>query len=283
MPCVNLCCALVDFKTESFLTNQKMIYGLVLLCVYMYCCMGEKCPFRGQNLGSVLWVSTLRIHLKLHKSGVPGLWRDEGYTQYLYYSFYSISSKKKKKAFYFAICFLSFLTKIQKEACSVSLAFFSIPEVDCLSLVEKGPKCNMVTVCYQVCQTYHAAFLLGSAAASCWYGLAALCMDQSRLTQGRRDLLPALGCEILFISLQLQPYPALQRSSRQPGEFLSARACGVLPNLPPIYAFWDLIFLQWRHSLMMAVRYVRADDWDKTCMQITKEIMVMHCSFLRRS
>lgn len=191
--------------------------------------------------------------------------------------------KKKKKALYFAICFLSFLTKIQKEACSVSLAFFSIPEVDCLSLVEKGPKCNMVTVCYQVCQTYHAAFLLGSAAASCWYGLAALCMDQSRLTQGRRDLLPALGCEILFISLQLQPYPALQRSSRQPGEFLSARACGVLPNLPPIYAFWDLIFLQWRHSLMMALRYVRDDDWDKTCMQITKEIMVMHCSFLRRS
>lgn len=73
VPCVNLCCVLVDFKTESFLTNQNMIYGLVLLCMYMYCCMGEKCPFRGQNLGSVLWVSPLRIHLKLHKSGVPGL------------------------------------------------------------------------------------------------------------------------------------------------------------------------------------------------------------------
>lgn len=70
---------------------------------------------------------------------------------------------KNKRAFYFAICFLSFLTKIQKEACSVSFAFFSIPEADCLSPVEKGPKCSMVTVCYQVCQTYHAAFLLGSA------------------------------------------------------------------------------------------------------------------------
>lgn len=263
-----------------------MIYGLVLLCMYMYCCMGEKCPFRGQNLGSVLWVSPLRIHLKLHKSGVPGLWRDKGYTQYLYSSFYSVFLKKNKKIkghFILPFVFCPFLLRSRKKpAQSLLPSFPSLRQIVCPQLKRDQSAVWLQFVTRFVRLTMQHSCLVVQMP-TCWYGLAVLCMDQSRLTRGRRDLLPSLGCEILLISLQLQPYPALQWSCRQPGEFLSAPACGVLPNLPPICAFWDLIFLRWGHSLMMTLRCVRADDRGKTCMQITKEIMVMHCSFLQRS
>lgn len=103
-------------ERENVPTCQKKIYDCV-------CRMRAKAPWYrretqplNDGICGLCCGYSSGVHLMLHVTGVPGIWRDIRITFSLYSSSYFIL--QIKQFYYYATCCCAFLTEIQRDSCT---------------------------------------------------------------------------------------------------------------------------------------------------------------------